>query len=38
MVVGQGLALALAGLSIGVLAALVLARVLFSFSVLLVRR
>jgi predicted permease len=35
MVVGQGLALALAGLAIGVVAALILTRVLSSFSVLL---
>ena len=35
MVVGQGLALALAGLAIGVLAALILTRVLSSFSLLL---
>jgi predicted permease len=35
MVVGQGLALALAGLAIGVVAALILARVLSSFSLLL---
>ena len=35
MVVGQGLALALAGLAIGVVAALILTRVLSSFSLLL---
>jgi predicted permease len=35
MVVGQGLALALAGLAIGVVAALILTRALFSFSLLL---
>jgi ABC-type antimicrobial peptide transport system permease subunit len=35
MVVGQGLALALAGLAIGVVAALILTRVISSFSLLL---